>query len=242
VHLQPSLAAESDCSRFGNERKSLREPHRPVAECRESRVLNYGAMNGLQAHASHGGADEAQSAAVLGGLVQRMRAADQRALAELYDLTIGRVYGLARVILRDAADAEEVACDTFAQAWTAAAGYDSSQASVIGWLLMICRSRALDRLRRRKARAGGRHVELEAAGEPADPDAGPEELLLAIERGTRLHEALDRLGPERRRLVGMAFLQGLSHQEIAQATGLPLGTVKSHVRRALAELRGEVNE
>ena len=85
-------------------------------------------------------------------------------------------------------------------------------------------------------------VELDAAADLADESPAPDDLLALVQEGTRVHAALATLSPERRELIALAFLQGLSHQEIAERTGLPLGTVKSHVRRALAQLREEMEE
>jgi RNA polymerase sigma-70 factor (ECF subfamily) len=164
-----------------------------------------------------------------------LRAGRQAALAELYDATVSRVYAVALRLLRNPADAEEVTCDTYTQAWTTADRYDATRGNALAWLLMICRSRALDRLRQRQSQ--GINAGAEALAEIADESLHPDELLGQLQDGSRVRAALAALTPERQRLVGLAFLEGLSHQEIAAATGLPLGTVKSHIRRALTELR-----
>lgn len=168
-------------------------------------------------------------------LLAQMRRGDERALEELYDSTIGRVFAVAKAILRDECDAEEVACATYAFAWANAGRYDPQRGEVLGWLCMLCRSRALDLLRRRRMpEAGDGNIDL---AQIADESHGPEDLLGLTQRQSLVHAALSALSPQRRRLVSLAFLQGLSHPEIAAATGLPLGTVKSHIRRALQELR-----
>lgn len=168
-------------------------------------------------------------------LMQRILQRDSTALEALYDATSGHLYALANGILRNREDAEEVLCDCYAQAWQDATRYDAARASVLGWLTMLCRSRALDRLRRRRHQRLA--VELDAAEEVADPDPLPEDLLALVEEGGRVHAALAALPDDRRELVALAFLRGLSHQEIAELKGLPLGTVKSHVRRSLLQLR-----
>ena len=89
----------------------------------------------------------------LDALVERMRGGHERALEELYDATVGKLYALASAILRSAVDTEEIVCETYAYAWANAARFDASRASALGWLLMLCRSRALDRLRQRRATA-----------------------------------------------------------------------------------------
>jgi RNA polymerase sigma-70 factor (ECF subfamily) len=183
-----------------------------------------------------------QLAQQLQSLVLEMGRGRQLALEQFYAATVARVHALAMAILRDPQDAEEVVCDTYTQAWSAAASYDPQRANAFGWLVMICRSRALDRLRRRRSARRDALVPLEAIAEFADEADGPQDLLERVEAGGRVHAALASLGPQQRRLVGLAFLRGLSHREIAEVTELPLGTVKSHVRRALAELRAALGE
>jgi RNA polymerase sigma-70 factor (ECF subfamily) len=106
---------------------------------------------------------------------------------------------------------------------------------VTGWLLMMCRSRALDLLRKRRAR--GENFDIAGFDGAAEDLQRPDELLALMQTNSRVHAALTILTPERRQLVSLAFLRDLTHQEIAEATGMPLGTVKSHLRRALSQLR-----
>jgi RNA polymerase sigma-70 factor (ECF subfamily) len=181
---------------------------------------------------------QSEAAAVrnLAALVEQMRIGHERALEELYDATVGKLYALASAILRSAEDTEEIVCETYAYAWANASRFDASRANALGWLLMLCRSRALDRLRQRRATANAldiaamRQVDSSGADQPFD-------VLSLMQQRSKVHAALSQLTPERRHLVSLAFLQGLSHQEIADVTRLPLGTVKSHVRRALTQLR-----
>src|SRR5690349_3658644 len=171
-------------------------------------------------------------------LVSDMRHGDRQALETLYEATVGKLYALASAILRQAEDSEEVVCETYAQAWETADRFDPARASVMGWLLMICRSRALDLLRKRRTR--GENLDL-AGFERVDEEVRPpDELLSLMQQNSRVHAALGSLTPERRQLVSLAFLRDLTHQEIAEATGMPLGTVKSHLRRALAQLREQL--
>lgn len=166
-------------------------------------------------------------------LIQRCAAGDETALARFYDLTVTRVYGLARTITGSSADADDVACETYVQVWNDACRFDPARGSALGWLLSIARSRALDSRRRRLARE---RTDAHAPHEPRTSDA-PEDLLALTESGTAVHAALARLSPLRRELVSLAFFRGLTHAEIATTLGLPLGTVKSHLRRALGVLR-----
>ena len=178
------------------------------------------------------------SAPTVSDLTELLRAVGQRdeaALGKLYDLTAGKLYGLARTILGNTADAEEAVCDAYVQAWQSASRFDPGRGSVVAWLLMICRSRALDLLRQRRARASAESAASSLAQEATEP--APEELLRQIQEGTAIHRALDALTPLRRQLVALAFFKGMSHQEIAAITRLPVGTVKSHLRRSLHGLR-----
>jgi len=174
----------------------------------------------------------------LAGLIEDMRRGNEGALEALYEATVAKLYALASAILRRVEDAEEVVCATYAHAWANAARYDSARATVTGWLLMLCRSRALDVLRQRRARAD-HMLELPLEDLP-DESARPDDLLSLVQTESRVHAALETLSVERRELVGLAFLHGLSHGEIAERTGLPLGTVKSHLRRALLQLRAHL--
>jgi RNA polymerase sigma-70 factor (ECF subfamily) len=190
------------------------------------------------AHAAMNEISQSEAAAVhsLATLVERMRGGQERALEELYEATVGKLYALASAILHSAEDTEEIVCETYAYAWANAARFDASRANALGWLLMLCRSRALDRLRQRRANTQALDVAAMTEAERSSSDQ-PYDILSLMQRRSRIHSALSQLTPERRHLVSLAFLQGLSHQEIAEATRLPLGTVKSHVRRALAQLR-----
>jgi RNA polymerase sigma-70 factor (ECF subfamily) len=177
---------------------------------------------------------------VSAALLRRIQSRDAAALGELYDQTGRRLYALASKLVRSREDAEEIVCDVFTQVWNDAARYDPGRASVLGWMLMICRSRSLDRLRQRRHTA--RPVDIAEADTLADPAPGPEDVLSLLEQGTRVHAALASLPDDRRELLSLAFLRGLSHQEIADLKRLPLGTVKSHVRRSLLELRAALDE
>lgn len=161
---------------------------------------------------------------------------DERALAALYDATIARVFGLVRRIVRNDATAEEVVEDAYFQVWRQAVRFDPERGRALTWLLSIARSRALDALRRE---ARFQHEPLpEEDTMPVASEAAPADELLDLARNrSDLHHALTLLGAQPRQLVSMAFLRGLTHEEIAEQTRLPLGTVKSQIRRALMSLR-----
>lgn len=175
----------------------------------------------------------------LAALVGRVMHQDEAALAQLYQQLSGRVYAVAMRITRQVACAEEVLQDTFWQVWRQAPRFDAQRGSAIAWVLMMARSRALDALRSRArdpVQTSRQSVDDEApfADNAADD---PLDLLHAVQRGSALHAQLALLDPLRRQLIGLAFFRGMTHDEIADHTGLPLGTVKSHFRRTLAALQ-----
>jgi RNA polymerase sigma-70 factor (ECF subfamily) len=174
-------------------------------------------------------------------LVQAMADGDRAALSLLYQQTIAQVYGISRAVLRCKEDAEEVVCDVYTCVWQRAHTYDSSRGTVTAWLAVMTRNRAVDRIRQRRDSLSlddEHHRAL--AGSLAAEAPGPEELTAQFQSGSAVHRALRSLSPVRRHLLGLAFFQGLSHKQIAAVTRMPLGTVKSHLRRALAVLQGEL--
>ncbi len=118
--------------------------------------------------------------------------------------------------------------------WRQAPRFDAARGSVQAWVLTIARSRALDALRRRDT---AETLVEESLAEQPGGDNDPQDLLQAVQRQHRLHAALQDLDPLPRQLLALAFFQDLSHAEIASRMSLPLGTVKSHIRRALLRLR-----
>jgi RNA polymerase sigma factor (sigma-70 family) len=175
----------------------------------------------------------------LAALMAAVAAGEQRALERFYRLTIGRVFGLALRIVRNPAAAEEVAADVYVQVWHSAATYDPQRGTPLAWALTICRSRAIDSLRRTdQAILDPDPTERLDAVAQAVP--GLQDLLQASQEHAALHAALSRLQPVQRQILGLAFFRGLTHTEIAATTHLPLGTIKSHARRALALLREEL--
>lgn len=164
---------------------------------------------------------------------------DQLALAKLYDLTVSRVYSVALRIVRHAHLAEEVVSDVYLQVWRDAARYDAQRGRVLGWLLIISRSRALDILRRQDE-AFSHPEPYDLVAEPESSEKTAHDLLAAAQDGTALRKAMDALTPIQRQLLSLAFFRGLSHAEIVEHSGIPLGTVKTLIRRALAVLRAQL--
>ncbi len=195
------------------------------------------ASAGITSKARRAALSTAPDEPALRALIERIVAQDERALATLYDLASGRVYGLVLRIVRRPALAEEVVEDIFWQAWRQAPRFDPARGRVLTWLLTMARSRAIDALRR-DAHFGGAVAMDDALCEFA-VDEGPAVVdLVDAGRGARcVQQALMALEPQARQLVALAFFRALTHEEIAQHTGLPLGTVKSLIRRALLSMR-----
>jgi len=172
-------------------------------------------------------------------IVQRMAGGDSVALGEFYDRWSDAVYAAAFAIVRVAEDAEEVVEDTFWQAWNQASRFEVSRGQVRAWLLTIARSRAMDR---RKSVSRRREDELESA--PAEllvNAARADERVMAAETKTMVANALSDLPQLQREVVEMAYLGGLSQSEIADCTGLAIGTIKTRIRLAMVKLREELN-
>lgn len=178
----------------------------------------------------------------LASLVAAMAAGQPAALKTLFRSCAERVHGVALRLLRQTEDAEEVVSDVFAQAWREASRFDPARGTVESWLLKIAYTRSLDRLRRRAARpdlSPALHPEALTHAYVESDDAAAR-LLEIFQANVDLQRALSRLSEIQRRCVGLAFLEELSHQEIAERVDLPLGTVKSHVRRGLQALRTQM--
>lgn len=178
----------------------------------------------------------AASDADIAGWIARIVDHDERALAALYDATLSRVYGVVLRVVRRSSLAEEVVEDTFFQVWRQAPRFDPARGKALTWLLNMARSRAIDAVRH-EARFQHDSLDAETAPEVEADDPGHDDLLDVARGHAELQRALMLLNAQPRQLVALAFFRGLSHEEIASHTELPLGTVKSQIRRALATLR-----
>jgi RNA polymerase sigma-70 factor, ECF subfamily len=169
--------------------------------------------------------------------VERVCARDTSALARLYDESSPALYGLALRILRNKADAEEILLDVLEQVWRTAASFESARGSVFGWLALLTRSRALDRLRTVDNKRALRQQSLAAVFEVSSPDPLPDQRTASMERQRLIREALSGLPGEQRQALELAFFSGLTHHEISIALGTPLGTIKTRIRAAMDKLR-----
>jgi RNA polymerase sigma-70 factor (ECF subfamily) len=166
-----------------------------------------------------------------GELVRRMASGDSQALAAFYDRHAGRVLGLLLRLVPDRAEAEDLLQQTFWEVWTRAGQFDPARSRPTTWLLLIARSRGLDRARRRSATVGlaGVPEPVTRAEVSADLEQG--------ETGRQVADALARLPEEQRQAIQLAFYGGLTHEQIARQLSLPLGTVKSRIRIGMQRLR-----
>jgi RNA polymerase sigma-70 factor, ECF subfamily len=163
-------------------------------------------------------------------LVTAIRSGDQGAMAELYDRYSSVVYAVALRVLQDAGTAEDVLQDIFMQLWRNPGAFDASRGNMAPWLAVIARHRAIDSLRRRR------------------PESNIEDVVVAVEsdlasdaeRGRTLEKVrgvLENMSASQRSVLEMAYFEGLTHSEIAEKTGEPLGTIKTRIRTGLSSLR-----
>jgi RNA polymerase sigma-70 factor (ECF subfamily) len=173
---------------------------------------------------------------LLAGYLSRCAEGDQSALAALYDETSRLVYAMALRILHEPADAEEVTLDVYMQAWRTARSYSDKRGNVGTWLVMLARSRAIDRLRSRQSRAA-REDQLPERAEFPSPDPTPEQSTESNLQRQKVQSALKSLPPEQREALELAVFSGLTHYELAAKLNQPLGTVKTRVRQGMIKIR-----
>jgi RNA polymerase sigma-70 factor (ECF subfamily) len=166
-------------------------------------------------------------------LIARCAAQDRAAFRALYARWSSRLHGVAMRITRDPALAADATHDAFVQVWQQAGRYNPALGEVPGWLMSLARYRALDLVRKRGREVLGHETAEEEA------DQGPDALsqLMASADGGALHKCMERLSEERRRLVVLAFVEGYSHSQLAAKLSVPIGTVKSWIRRSLLGLK-----
>jgi RNA polymerase sigma-70 factor, ECF subfamily len=169
-------------------------------------------------------------------LIERIAAGDERALSDAYDRFSTIVYSIARHILDDDADAEDVTAEVFLQIWQSASRFDATRANAAAWVAVIARSRALDRVRARKRRTRLAQSIVQTA--PAAQSVTlPDKAAEQDDLRAKVKGSLAALPPEQRQALELALYGGLTHSEIAEALDQPLGTIKTRIRSAMSKLR-----
>ncbi|WCM94656.1 sigma-70 family RNA polymerase sigma factor [Acidovorax sp. NCPPB 2350] len=172
-------------------------------------------------------------------LIERVAGRDDAALKRLYDQTSSRLFGVALRVLRNREWAEDVLQEAYLTIWRVAASYRETLSPPMAWMGLIVRSRALDHLRRRTADRAQLTQEFddEMAQSLRDDDPTPADITQASQEAAALHQCLGRLESRQREVVSLAYLRDMSHGELATQLSLPLGTVKTWIRRSLEKLR-----
>jgi len=161
---------------------------------------------------------------------------DKRAFAQLYEMTSGKLYGVVLRILDREEWAQDCLQEAYVKIWNNASSYRPHLAAPMTWMSSIVRNQALDLLRRRRREV--LQPEPEKLLEDTAGDAIPLDNLQQTEEGKRLSNCLDQLKSQQRQVIALAYLKGLTHDELASQTGTPLGTIKTWIRRGLAQLKG----
>ena len=182
----------------------------------------------------------------LARLLARVALGDRAALAALYRDTSAHLFGVILRIQPDRAHAEDLLQEIYISIWNAARSFDAARSQPLTWLTSIARNRAIDSLRRRRTEPvtvslvmSGEEVDgaVPSAPEPPSGEPGPLDLLLQAAQARELGHCVQQLSAEQQQCMALTYYQGLSHAEVAQHLGQPLGTVKSWVRRALMALK-----
>ena len=180
----------------------------------------------------------------LSQLLARAGMGDRAAFAALYDKSSSHLFAVVLRICRDRAQAEDILQEVYVNVWRAASGFDAAQSQPLTWLTSIARNRAIDSLRRTHTQpqfqstlTSSDDEDSDVYDETADDAPGPLDLLSRASDARALSDCLRELGAPQRQSVALAFFDGLSHAEVAEKMGQPLGTVKSWVRRALLSLK-----
>lgn len=194
---------------------------------------------GVFPHNAYMNTDNTNSDALLIALLERIAQQDDAALKVLYRQVAPKLYGLALRVVTHRDWAEDVLQEAFLSIWRSAPDYRASLSPPMAWMGLIVRSRGLDMLRRRTADRS--HVTQELDDTLADTLASdnptPMDTAQASEQAWALHQCLGKLDHKQREVVSLAYVRDLSHGELAQQLSLPLGTVKTWIRRGLDQLR-----
>ena len=173
-------------------------------------------------------------------LLERVAMADESALRELYEATSSKLYGVAVRVVTNREWAEDVLQEGFLNIWRIAGDYKSSLSPPMAWMALVVRSRGLDFLRRRASDRADVMQELDEviSDTVAGNSPNPLDTTLASEQAWALHQCVGKLENKQREVVSLAYLRDMSHTELSEQLKLPLGTVKTWIRRGLEQLRG----
>ena len=170
-------------------------------------------------------------------LLEEIVAGKQAALGALYDLSVDALKALVLRLVRNHADSDDVLSEVYKQVWERPRQYQVERGPVMAWLFVIARTRALDLLRKRRNTVDLASVPAGAFEESDSHEHAVDDLLQSTQESSHIHRALLQLSAEQRRMLDLAYFQDMSHQEIADSTGMALGTVKSHIRRGQQALK-----
>lgn len=170
----------------------------------------------------------------LAPLLSAVAGGDRGALGTLYERTSAKLYGICLRVLGSEAEAEEALQEAYLAVWRRAETYDPARAGAIAWLAVLARNKAIDRLRRRSQPS----APLDAAEQVPDDAPSALDLIESAEDGARLAACLGELEEKQQALIRAAFWSGASYPELAEREAVPLGTMKSWIRRSLIRLRG----
>ena len=165
--------------------------------------------------------------------LQRIASGDRGAVQECLDTYGGLVWSIARKLLRNSDDAEDAVQEIFVDVWKNAGRYDEAQSSETTFIAMIARRRVIDRIRHSTRRISADSLD----DVLLEPFTRADKAMQMSVEANEAAEAMRTLRPEQQQVLRLSIIQGMSHQEISDATGMPLGTVKTHARRGLTQVR-----
>jgi len=198
-----------------------------------SALFPFAELSGMQRPMNRG-ATHSQAGEELATILEAVARGDRQAFARLYERTSAKLYGICIRLLGNEAEAEDVLQDVYVTVWQKAERFDRGRASPITWLAVLTRNKGIDRLRRRATKS----EPIEAAADVADDSPLPFELVRQRQDAGRLSDCLEELDERPRAMIRAAFLDGATYPELAEREGVPLGTMKSWIRRAMQRLRG----
>ena len=181
-----------------------------------------------------GGKTDSHSGEELAAILEAVARRDRQAFSRLYERTSAKLYGICIRLLGNESEAEEVLQDVYVTVWQKADRFERGRASPITWLAVLTRNKGIDRLRRRAVKS----EPIDAAADVEDDSPLPFDLVRQKQEAGRLSHCLEELDERPRAMIRAAFIDGATYPELAEREGVPLGTMKSWIRRAMQRLRG----